>query len=397
VSNTLSGIATTATKDLSVVWNRIVAADAYLGEAATWLSNHLGLGKIANQLATGLKTLASAMLWAISELVNLILGEVKGFLGLIAEVIGSLAKGSANGISTALSELFSTLTASSPSSSSIMGSMGGLLLALFGLSGIANSLSSGLSQVMSLLQPILNLINPVRIAQVIGSAFGGNVGGSAVNGILGSAQRLGAAAMGLVANGLSSVIDNLVNGAAVPTLPNGLPPFPTGNQINNDASVVIGGSNSLASDFGSVLSQSYTSVTIAEIIHVGLIVGVLGFLILNQAVQVSVPNLSGFLSMYIPAFGGEPPSLANLPMRIAGEFVSLLISILSLVLSQFLNWVWELIIEVAGAVATWISGLEILLNPSTYAAGGSAAIPLLSLIGMGVSVIPPVVTTASNA
>ena len=83
VSNTLSGIATSATKDYSVVWNGIQAAAAYIGEAASWLSNHLGLGKLASQLVAGLKALASAMEWAWNQLLEFLKAAAQAILNAI--------------------------------------------------------------------------------------------------------------------------------------------------------------------------------------------------------------------------------------------------------------------------------------------------------------------------
>jgi len=95
VWNTLSGIANAigVTKLISVAWNWIDAAGAYVLYAATWLSNHLGIGKLANQLANGLRTIASAMVWALEQLVSYLYGMVKAALALVINPIVKAASG----------------------------------------------------------------------------------------------------------------------------------------------------------------------------------------------------------------------------------------------------------------------------------------------------------------
>ena len=94
VWNTLSGIAevTGITKVVSVVWNAVQSAEAYLGEAVTVLSTDLGLGKLANQFVKGLEKIASAMEWALEQLVNYIITLVKQALAAIVDPIINLAQ-----------------------------------------------------------------------------------------------------------------------------------------------------------------------------------------------------------------------------------------------------------------------------------------------------------------
>jgi hypothetical protein len=85
--NTISGIAEAVTKIVSVVWNALAAAEAYIDEATAWLSSHLGLGKLANQLASGLKTVASAMEWAWTRLTGIVANGVRLLLGPLLDPI----------------------------------------------------------------------------------------------------------------------------------------------------------------------------------------------------------------------------------------------------------------------------------------------------------------------
>ncbi len=69
IYNTLSGVANAIglTYVISVVWNNLAGDEAFIGEAATWLSNHLGITKLANQFVANLRTIASAMVWALQQ------------------------------------------------------------------------------------------------------------------------------------------------------------------------------------------------------------------------------------------------------------------------------------------------------------------------------------------
>ena len=90
--NSVSGIASAVAHMVSVVWNGVIAAAAYLGEAVVALSNELGLTKLASQFVHALKTLASAMEWALEQLVNYIVTLVKEALAAIVDPIISLAQ-----------------------------------------------------------------------------------------------------------------------------------------------------------------------------------------------------------------------------------------------------------------------------------------------------------------
>jgi hypothetical protein len=65
----LSGVVALTTRVISAIWNGIQSAAAYVGDASVWLSNHLGLGKLQNQLAGTLRALASDMVSAFEALV----------------------------------------------------------------------------------------------------------------------------------------------------------------------------------------------------------------------------------------------------------------------------------------------------------------------------------------
>jgi len=66
IYDTVSGIAGA----VSVVWSDVAAAAAYVGEAARWLSDQLGLTRLETQFVTGLVSLAAAMAFALNVLLT---------------------------------------------------------------------------------------------------------------------------------------------------------------------------------------------------------------------------------------------------------------------------------------------------------------------------------------
>jgi hypothetical protein len=84
VWNAVSGVAaeTGLSRFASAVWNGLIAATVYLERAATWLLNHLGITALVNQFAGTLRTLASAMAYALNQLLtNVIIPAIKATLG----------------------------------------------------------------------------------------------------------------------------------------------------------------------------------------------------------------------------------------------------------------------------------------------------------------------------
>ncbi len=109
VWNTLSGIANDVTALVSVVWNAVQAAAAYVGEAASWLSSHLGLSKLASQFVSGLKTLASAMEWAFLQALDFIVTEVTNLFDSAAAPIKQENDAYYRGINSTLSPIVASV------------------------------------------------------------------------------------------------------------------------------------------------------------------------------------------------------------------------------------------------------------------------------------------------
>ena len=61
------------------------------------------------------------------------------------------------------------------------------------------------------------------------------------------------------------------------------------------------------------------------------------------------------------------------------------------------NWVWDVVLEEAGAAMTWFVGLGILLDPVDLPAGGIPVVPTLASMGVCAAAIPPTLTAAENA
>lgn len=112
--NTLSGVAeiTGLSELVSVVWNAVQAAAAYIGEAASWLSNHLGIGKLASQLVAGLKAIASAMEWALNQLLQLLVAAVRVLFSTVTNSVKALVAGYADVLSADSQPLWAEYNAS---------------------------------------------------------------------------------------------------------------------------------------------------------------------------------------------------------------------------------------------------------------------------------------------
>jgi hypothetical protein len=91
VWKTVSGIAaeTGISKFASAVWNGLLAATVYLERAAEWLSAHLGLDTLINQSFATLRVLASAMTWALEQLLAFIRTAVTDLLSPVTSQVNA--------------------------------------------------------------------------------------------------------------------------------------------------------------------------------------------------------------------------------------------------------------------------------------------------------------------
>jgi hypothetical protein len=111
VWNTVSGIAeaTGLTAIISVVWNGLQAAAAYIGAAASWLSSHLGLGRLVSQLAGALKTIANAMLAALDAMLAFLAVIVRALFTPIINAINYLVSSYGKTLTSDFQTLWSEL------------------------------------------------------------------------------------------------------------------------------------------------------------------------------------------------------------------------------------------------------------------------------------------------
>ncbi|MGA9839629.1 MAG: hypothetical protein WBE40_09475, partial [Thermoplasmata archaeon] len=186
VWNTLSGVAaaTGLTTVVSVVWNAIQAAAAFIGEAAAWLSNHLGIGKLVNQAWSTLKSIASAMEWAFLQLLNFITTEVESLFSSAAAPIKQGNDAYYGGVNSTLSPVLITVgqghsvTQSQASSfwSSVAGTeyliVGGLATAIEIAIWVISVLSVGFGPLVGILLKVVIGGASGALAQSVSSLFG---------------------------------------------------------------------------------------------------------------------------------------------------------------------------------------------------------------------------------
>ncbi len=179
VWNTVSGVAlvTGFTKLVSVVWSSLQAAAAYIGEAAAAFSTLLGISKLANQFAATLKTITSAMEWALSTLWLIVKEEVLGYLSNpVHAVLGPDQPNS--GIVTGLA--LASDPGGSTSNPQVIGDVaGGFAIALipaFTLSSVIYICSSILVPFTAVFGPVAPIIS-VLILALLGVQAGTHRGG----------------------------------------------------------------------------------------------------------------------------------------------------------------------------------------------------------------------------
>jgi hypothetical protein len=129
--NTVGGIAaeTGVSKFASAVWNAVLAATVYLERAVQWLSAHLGLSLLLNQTVGALRSLASAMTWALDALVAWVRQQVEKLLSPLSTSLSSGLTPLISLISTSTSALWadgnSSIAATTAQAASFFGALFG--------------------------------------------------------------------------------------------------------------------------------------------------------------------------------------------------------------------------------------------------------------------------------
>jgi hypothetical protein len=176
VFNTVSGY---LTKLVTVIWGVVIAAAEYVGEAAAWLGQHLGITKLASQMWTVLKTVANAMEWAFLQLIATVVRLAQEAISLVwlplKALISCWARGVDSSFQTFEQDLYAAANASGQSpglNTATETSAGGFVLSLFGLNGIMTPIVSSFEAIMSTVRPFLQYFSLSWIASKIEQAIG---------------------------------------------------------------------------------------------------------------------------------------------------------------------------------------------------------------------------------
>jgi len=194
--NGVSGFLTTM---LTAIWNAVIAAAVYLAAGAAWFSQHLGLTRLASQVVSVLKLVASAMLWAFAQVLAAIVAAAQATIAFVWKGVASLATGYAHSIDSSFEACESAIYAAANAS----GANGGLNLAaqtacvtvagsIVGAGGIVQGLSKTFETIMSTLEPVLQYFSlswiTSRIEEAIGSVAPLGSALQYVNSIVGAAS-----------------------------------------------------------------------------------------------------------------------------------------------------------------------------------------------------------------
>ena len=167
VWNTLSGIANGVTALVSVVWNAVQAAAAYVSEAASWLSSHLGLSKLASQFVSGLKTLASAMEWALQQ-------ALKGIEEAVSALLSPLVSALKQAAVSEVKRIGLSLNSSKTNGTTAPGTLAAWMSAISPVVPYAQGLGFGLESGAVILAALSGVLGPVPqiILLVLGLVLG---------------------------------------------------------------------------------------------------------------------------------------------------------------------------------------------------------------------------------
>jgi hypothetical protein len=398
--NTLSGIAETTglSKLGSVFWNAIQSAAAYIGEAAAWLSNHLGLGRLANQFAKGLKTLVSSMEWAIQALAQAILLVLKAAVSLVVGAIDLALEGYLGGVTQGLDGVLSGISTSPISLSSTLLALGSLTLDILGFAGFVQTLNSIFSRTMSLVQPVLSLISLNQVIQAIGSVIESGSGLGIISQIQGAISSIHS----FVYSTISDMVSGIFNALGLSSRSLSYSgPAPTGAGLTSlvTSTANDSGNSSVTGAVGTATSGWSASLDVLDAVHVGIVLGVLLFLSL-QGLSLASPGWpSGISTLQEWADAGFPPSPAlpgfvALVRDLCVEFLGLLLDVIASLMSSSL---FEAItLGVIGDLLAIFSTIDVATDPRILATNEGAAPYLLTgmFVGDVVGGVIPVVEAA---
>jgi hypothetical protein len=130
--NSLTGVGLDLTRTISVVWNALIAGAAYIGGARLWLRHHLGLTAPHNQFASALKTIVSAMEWALNTLLQYVEQQIENLLVPVLNPVfsGNLAYANQLALDLQAGDNATTITTQSANASRFWSDFGGTVFVL---------------------------------------------------------------------------------------------------------------------------------------------------------------------------------------------------------------------------------------------------------------------------
>jgi hypothetical protein len=331
ICNTVSGVISTGVGALSAGWNTLVASTAYIAELGAKLLA-LGISLLANQFEKAVKAIASAMEWAINELAQWIIWEIEGAVGLVVTTVKDALSGYTNNILGAEKKVLNDISTGA-SVTSTYNDLARMYLSFLGLESLSSDFATVLSVVGTVLQPVLQLLNPVTVVQDLGGLLSSSLGPNSVSHFAGVLNGLLGALIGTIATGFEGLFQWTGTGSRGVSPWNSTLPHPTDYSVSDfvgNGSTALG-NRSYTSNFGTTLSQSKAVPDVLDAASIGIVMGLIGFLAF-QNVNVLIPgaNLySGtFYSMWQVLYGGAHPTPIQVFLLLGMCMVVSLISLL---------------------------------------------------------------------
>jgi len=168
--NAVSGVVDVVAKIVSVVWNSVVAAAAYLADAAAVLSTRLGITALVSQTVSALRAVGSAMWTALDDLLSFIWGLITEAITLVtqplASAFSSALKGWTSSLFTASNSTVAVYNGTSGAKLTAIAQLGSVLVvplliatavgvAVDIILGLAAPLDIGAATVLGFLAPII--------------------------------------------------------------------------------------------------------------------------------------------------------------------------------------------------------------------------------------------------
>ncbi len=389
--NSVSGVVA----GLSIVWNAVIATASYIADLAVavakWAISAL------NQVANVLKQVASAILSAMEALAQYLLQLAENAFGYVVQVFKWALQGYLAGVVSTLNTTFAEFSSGSATLGQQFDAVARFLLALTGIRGEIEPLMNGLETVTNILQPVLDLLNPISLIEDLGTIIDSAVGSNFISNAINTFNELVTGTFGYVMSGLSAVL--LAVGTGANTIATRSSKF--ASVVANDFDTVIHNAgtalsdNTYVGDFGNTLSTSTSPATIADGVHMGADVGLLMFLAYESRYvnKLGSSLYSGiFYATYQELYGGASASPTKLYLGIGS---GLGFTILSELVSSFLVPTDHLAVLVLAALGAAFTIISTAYHWQALDAVGPVA-DVLALIGVGSSVAVPIIDASTT-